>query len=288
MNSNLLFIASATALAAIAVLLLAPVLWRARGTSANERNGVNVAVLRDQWAELERDIASGTLSAADQEQAKQELQKRVLAEAGAESTTCTVDNGSKRTAVAFAVLLPLAAFAAYVALGNPAALSPPLEPVPQFTRSDVEAMVASLEEKLKQNPDDQKGWAMLARSLRVFGRHKDAAEAFARAGGVVESDPQLLTEYAETLALSRDGDLTGEPTKLLERALKLDPTHPFALALAGSAAFARADYAVATTYWQRLHAQLPPDSEMSKAIAEGLDKARRAQDEQSVAPRSKR
>ncbi|MFX7621210.1 c-type cytochrome biogenesis protein CcmI, partial [Acinetobacter baumannii] len=78
------------------------------------------------------------------------------------------------------VLLPLASFAVYGALGAPAALSP-VKSASELTRADVEVMVASLEQKLRQNPDDQKGWAMLARSLRVFGRHKDAADAFARA-----------------------------------------------------------------------------------------------------------
>lgn len=283
MNLNYIFFASAIGLAVFVVLLLAPVLWRARRASPIERKNLNIAVLRDQWTELERDVASGLLPVADQELAKQELQKRVLAESRDESTTSTADSGSKRTAVMFAVLLPLASFAVCGALGAPAALSPVKSGL-ELTRADVEVMVASLEQKLRQNPDDQNGWAMLARSLRVFGRHKDAADAFARAGAVVESDPQLLTEHAETLAISRDGDFAGEPTELLERALKLDPTHPLALALAGSAAFERADYAVAIARWQRLRGQLPPDSEVGQAIAESLDRARRAQDGQP-APR---
>lgn len=284
MTMNLLFIACAAVLTVAVVLMLAPVLWRGRKADHIERSAVNAAVLRDQFAELERDRASGTLSAADHEQAKQELQRRVLDEVSVDVTTSIAGTGSKRAAVALATLLPLAAFSAYLALGNPAALAPQAERSPPVTRAEVEAMVASLEEKLKRNPDDPKGWVMLARSYRAFARHEDAANAFARAGAVVDLEPQLLAEYAETLAISRNGDLNGEPTKLLERALKLDPQHPFALALAGSAAFARADYAAAIGYWQPLHAQLPPESEPASTIAEGIEKARSAQHGQLKPP----
>lgn len=284
MTMNLLFIACAAALTVAVVLALAPVLWRGRKADHIERSAVNAAVLRDQLAELERDRASGTLSAADHEQAKQELQRRVLDEVNVDVTTSIAGKGSKRAAVALAALLPLAAFAAYLALGNPAALAPQAERSSPVTQADVEAMVASLEEKLKRNPDDPKGWVMLARSYRAFARHEDAAKAFARAGAVVDLEPQLLAEYAETLANNRNGDLNGEPAMLIERALKLDPTHPFALALAGSAAFERADYDAAIAHWQRLHAQLSSDSEATRAIAEGIEKARSAKRGQTKPP----
>lgn len=276
MTTNFLFIACAAALSLAVVLALVPVLWRGRNADYMERSTVNAAVLRDQFAELERDRASGTLSAADLAQAKQELQRRVLEEVKVDVKTGIAGKGSKYTAVALATLLPLAAFWVYFVLGTPAALAPQAERSPLATRVDVEAMVASLEEKLKRNPEDLKGWVMLARSYRAFARHEDAAKAFARAGAIVDFEPQLLAEYAETLAINRNGDLKGEPTKLLERALKLDPQQPFALALAGSAAFERADYSAVITHWQRLEVQLPPDSEPARTIAQGIEKARSA------------
>jgi cytochrome c-type biogenesis protein CcmH len=281
---NYLFIACAMALTVAVVLALAPVLWRGWKAEHVAHGAVNAAVLRDQLVELERDRASGTLSAVHQEQAKQELQRRVLDEVTVDVATSNAVKGSKGAALALSTLLPLAAFTAYFALGNPAALSPQAERSAPVARADVEAMVASLENKLKRNPDDPEGWAMLARSYRAFARHEDAAKAFERAGAVVDIEPQLLAEYAETLAINRNGDLNGEPTNLLERALKLDPQHPFALALAGSAAFARADYAAAIEYWQPLHAQLLPESEPARTIAERIEKARSAQHGQPKPP----
>jgi cytochrome c-type biogenesis protein CcmH len=273
---QLLFLALATALVVTVALPLALVLWRGTSTADIERNVVNVAVLRDQLAELERDRINGTLSAADHEHAKQELQRRVLEEGQPDAMTRATPRGSRRASMALAIGLPLCAAVGYMMLGTPAALTPQTAHQPQVTRVQVEAMVASLEEKLKRNPEDVQGWIMLARSYRVFGRHEDAAAAFLKAGAAVDTDPQLLAEYAETLAITRNGDLTGPPTQLLTRALKLSPQHPFALALAGSAAIERKDYAQGIDYWQRLLAQLPPESDDARTLAGGIKKARDA------------
>lgn len=278
---NLVFFAVATVLTITVVILLVPPLWRGSRTSSIERSSVNIAVLQDQLDELERDLAMGTLSATEHKQAKQELQRRVLEEAGEKDKTRTTANHSKKAAITLAMLLPLTAFTSYLVLGNPAALSPQATHPPMLAQGEIEAMVASLEDKLTHNPDDPKGWAMLARSYRAFGRYAEAAKAFAQAEALVEVDPQLLAEYADTLAMSRNGDLSGEPTKLVERALKLDPNYPFALALAGAAALKRADYDEAIMYWQQLHAQLPPGSEAVVAIEESIEQARSAKHEKT-------
>lgn len=284
MTMDYLFFGSAAVLTLAVVAMLAPLLWR--GTAANnvERGAVNLAVLRDQMDELERDLASGTLSRADHDQARQELQHRVLEEASAKATISATASRSKPAAAALAILLPVAAFGSYLVLGNPAAIAPPVQTTAGVTQADINVMVASLEEKLRRNPDNPKGWAMLARSYRAFGRHEDAVTAFAKAGSMVDIDPQLLAEYAESLALSRNGALGGEPTQLLQRALKLEPNHALALVLAGSAAFQRTDYANAIVYWQQLHAQMPTNSEAARSIEESVEKARRAQRDATTAP----
>lgn len=276
MTTQLLFFALATTLVVAVALPLTLVLWRGTRAADIARNVVNVAVLRDQLAELERDRINGALSAADHEHAKQELQRRVLEEGRPDVVTRAAPRGSKQASISLAIGLPMGAAFVYMMLGTPAALTQQAVHHPQVTQEQVEAMVASLEGKLKRNPEDMQGWIMLARSYRVFARHEDAAAAFLKAGAAVDTDPQLLAEYAETLAITRNGELTGLPTQLLTRALKLSPQHPFALALAGSAAIERKDYAEAIAYWQRLLAQLPPESNDARMLVEEIKKARDA------------
>jgi cytochrome c-type biogenesis protein CcmH len=274
---TLTFFLLAAALAAVVVLLLVRSLWRgAKIVDQAQRSAVNAAVYRDQLAELERDRSAGVLSEADFDQAKRELQRRVLEEAAAPGEAPTAPaRGARAAAAVLAVALPLAAMGTYFVLGNPDALAPQA-PQGQVTAAQVEAMVASLAQRLKDNPDDAQGWAMLGRSYRVMGRYGEAAEAFANAGKLLNENSQLLTEYAESLALAQQGNLAGKPTDLLDKALKLDPDNLYARVLAGSAAFERADYALAVSHWQKVLAQLPAGSEEARSVAESIERAQAA------------
>lgn len=282
---NILFLLVATVLVAGVVVFLFPVLWRVPVDGSVERNAVNTAVLRNQLAELERDRDSGMLTPENYEEAKRELHRRVLDEAGALPAAVQHAYSGKGAAIALATLLPLAAFGLYALTGTPDALQSEAQRPPPVSRADIDAMVATLEGKLQRDPGDPNGWIMLARSYRVMGRHHEAAAAFSRAGKAVDDNPGLLAEYAETLAINSDGNLSGKPTELAERALRLDPKHAFSLALAGSAAFARADYAAAIGYWQRLHAQLPPGSDEARTIEDGIQQARDAENVPAEPPR---
>jgi cytochrome c-type biogenesis protein CcmH len=274
---TLTFFLLAAVLAAIVVLLLVRTLWRgAQIVGQAERSAVNVAVYRDQLAELERDRKAGVLSDEHFDQAKRELQKRVLEEAGvAGKAPATPAPCARTAAVVLAVTLPLAAMGTYFVLGNPDALAPQSRQE-QVTAAQVEAMVASLAQRLKDNPDDPQGWAMLGRSYRVMGRHGEAAEAFANAGKVVDENSQLLTEYAESLALASQGNLAGKPSDLLDKALELDPGNLYARVLAGSAAYERADYALAVSHWEKVLAQLPAGSDEARSVAESIERAQAA------------
>src|SRR4029078_5824269 len=79
--------------------------------------------------------------------------------------------------------------------------------------------------------------------------------------------PQLLADFADTLAMLNGRNLEGRPLELIGAALKADPKHPKALMLLGTAAFNRGDFAAAAATWQALLAALPPDSEQAKGVA---------------------
>ena len=241
---NIIFIVLAALLVSAVALRLGLVLWRGPRTDGGvEHHVVNASVLRDQFAELDRDRRSGTLSEQDHAEAVQDLQRRVLEEAKPPTTIVSRRPSSKYAALGLAIVLPLASTLIYLRLGNPAAISPvPVQSVPNVTQADVQAMVDSLAARLALNPDDPAGWLMLARSYRYFDRYEDAANAFAKAGGAIKSDPLALTEYAEALVRSSSNGFVGEPTALLGRALALNPKEPFALTLAGAAALERRDY----------------------------------------------
>lgn len=262
-------------LAVLAIVL--PSQWRApRTSSVVDRREANLGIFRDQLAELDRDRREGLLAQADFDQAKSELQRRLLDEVGDSpaETSAPVRRGVSRTALALLVVIPLAAFAGYLLLGNPDALDP-LRRQARVSPQQIEEMLVKLETRLKTNPDDAKGWVMLARSYKALGRYPESAEAYRHAGALVDSDPALLADYAESLAQVA-GSLEGKPLELIARALKLDPNEPQSLFLAGAAAGERKDYAAVVEYWGRLLPLLDPASSDGQAIGAELDKARAA------------
>lgn len=255
-------IAAALVLAASLVLLARP--WWRRQARGGSRHALNTAIYRDQLAEIEKDRVSGELNETDYQEARAELQRRLLDDAGADDDAPTASGHPKRTLVALLVTLPLAAAGLYAWLGNPAALDPMTRR--DFTQADIEKMVAGLAARLEQEPDNHQGWLMLARSYKAMGRLDQAERAFEKAMPLVEQNPQLLGAYADLLAMKAGGSLEGRPAELIAKALALDPDDLQSLWLAGSAAYNRGDFAKAVAHWRRALAQVAPESEDAQML----------------------
>ncbi len=258
----------------IAILFVAIPLWR--GTSKNnsvEREAANLEILRDQIAEMDADLKNGLLTPELHEQGKRELQARLLEEVGdtqkgAEDTN--KPHPLKVTAVVLAVLLPLASAGLYLKIGNPDALKPGHGALAMPQTRDL----GSLEEKVAESPNDPEALVLLARAYVDIKRYADGSRIYERLVKIIPDEPILWTDYADALAMTQGG-LRGDPTKLLERALELNPNHQKALALFGSAAFERGDYAVAIHNWEKLLKLLPKeDTENTRMIEDALSQAR--------------
>jgi cytochrome c-type biogenesis protein CcmH len=259
----------------IAILSVALPLWR--GTSKDNsvvRDAANLEILRDQIAEMDADLKNGLLTPELHEQGKRELQARLLEEVN--DTKAADASGKphplKITAVVLAVLLPLASVGLYWKIGNPNAFNPQ----PEFGVGGIvrdEAGIQALEAKLAQNPKDAATLLMLARSYVEMGRYVDGARKYDELVRLVPDEAMLWADYADALAMTHN-TLVGAPTKLLERALELDPNYPKALALSGTAAMERGDFAATIQYWEKLMKQIPPGSQDAKMIEAGLKQAR--------------
>lgn len=182
---------------------------------------------------------------------------------------------ARAPAVAAGVAVPLLAVPLYLALGNPAALSPQQQAGPHGAGpQQIDAMVGQLAARLERNPQDGEGWILAARSLATLGRFDEASSAFARAVVLFPDRAQLLADYADTLAAARGGSLRGEPEQLVDRALRLEPDNPKALALAGKIAFDDKEFGKAVDYWQRLQGSIPAGSEFAERVRASIAEAK--------------
>jgi cytochrome c-type biogenesis protein CcmH len=234
--------------------------------------------------------ASGALSSEAYAEGKTELERRILdwalresptPVAKAASTTKPAAAGiaagphspSAKLLVSLALFVLIVAGAGYSFMGGRAQINnegaaeagmeapagagagagdPTAAGQPHTTSTEqIAAMADKLAAKLKDKPQDAEGWAMLARSYSVIGRLPEAAAAYEKATALRGNDAALLADYADVLALKNNRSLAGEPMKVVQRALKVDPRNVKALSLAGTYAFETMDYAGAVKYWEQ-------------------------------------
>ncbi len=256
-----------------------------------------VAALRQQLQQLDTRLAQGQLTAEAHAVQKAELERKLLdavmadtpADATANAAAAPARPGARLTAVLSVAVLALAA-AGYAYKGSPGLPSagpPGMAQAPAdetVTEAQFTKAVEELAQKLKEKPENAEGWAMLARSYSRLNRPADAVPAFAKAVALNGNDAQLLVDYADVLAFQNNRTLAGEPLQLVERALKLEPTNPKALALAGSGAFERKAYTVAVKYWEELARIAPAGSEFLVQLQAGIDEARKLGGMPAAAP----
>jgi cytochrome c-type biogenesis protein CcmH len=202
------------------------------------------------------------------EPARRELEQRVLEESRA-APAGTPDAPPAATAWTAAILaggIPLAALLLYVVLGSHEAFAPPAAITARSgaehdtSPQQVDQMAQSLAARLAQEPGNAEWWVMLARTYYVRNRHAEAAQAFERAVALVPGNADLLADYADALGATQGG-LTGKPEQLIKQALEADPAQWKALALAGTLAFDRKNYAQAVAHWEKLKATVPPEAQ---------------------------
>ena len=193
--------------------------------------------------------------------------------------------------------LGFAAVGLYARVGDPSALDPQAAaPVQQAApasgaeigQAQIEGMVGRLAQRLQSQPNDPAGWRMLAKSYETLGRFDQAALAYQRLLSLQQPDPDLLTDYAVTLGMSKGQTLVGEPEALINQALSLNPQHVQALALSGSAAFEKRDYTLAITQWRKLLSLIPANTDMRSSIEANLAKAQSLADRDAQASKAGR
>jgi cytochrome c-type biogenesis protein CcmH len=280
----IVFVSLAAAMVAAALAwILVPLLRGATGSGV-AREASNVAILRDQRKELEADLANGTITREHYDQAREELDRRVLEESQAHQggTAALPSAAGAWTAAIVAAALPIGALLIYVALGNFDAFSPAVSTASRaapegqhdVSPEQIAKMIKELEARLEKEPGNAEGWTVLARTYYQMSRYPEAARAYERATALAPGDAAMLADYADALGAAQGGTLQGKPLELVAQALAADPTQWKALALAGTAAFDRKDYAQAVAYWERMKATVPAGSQIAQSIDSSIAEAR--------------
>ena len=185
---------------------------------------------------------------------------------------------ARGTALAIALVAALFALAVYLKAGSPDILDVATDVRLPDGSAEAEALVSRLSAHLEKRPRDARAWAILARLQFDLDQYAAAAQAYEKALALpskVANDAAVWCEYADALGMTQGGRLAGRPRELIDRALALNPNHPKALEMAGSAEYAQGDYASALNFWRPLLAALEPASQAHSELAAAIARTER-------------
>lgn len=253
------------AMTALAAALVAWPLLRPPAAPSGRRD-YELRVYRAQLEELARERARGLLGEREAEAAKLEVERRMLAAdaaSGRRSGEREHDRRPKtaRWAAALLVALPLLAGGLYWQFGRP-----DLPSVPFAGRADerrlaeseaelaqgqpsVEDMIARLEQRVAQSPDDLEAWRRLGQAYELAGRYEDAVRARRQALALDERSAAAHAALGEALVMANGGIVTPAAAQAFERALALDAADPRARFYRGLALLQAGDRQGALDGW---------------------------------------
>ena len=251
---------AALMIAAALAFVVVPLMRHARDTHA-------VADTTRRLRALDEAMAAGVID-ADEYAAKRAAIAKV--EASPKPDPAQKSRTAFTALLAVALVLPASALLLYRLVGEPNALDPAnyvAAPSNDAHAANMQQAIAGLAAKLKQNPDDAQGWALLGRAYQATDRIDEAREAFKQAHEHAPNDADLAVEYAQTLALAApDHLIQGEPRTLIEGALKNDPRNQRGLWLLGISDYQVGKYDAAIATWNTLLPLLAPDSDVARSV----------------------
>ena len=260
-------------------ILLVPLLWRRRADASRET--YNLAVYRDQLAEVERDFGRGLLSPEQAEATRAEIGRRILALPPAQTSAAAASSAPFAIATLAVLLLPFAAWLVYARLGSPGL---PDQPFAERTAAakavaggvqhlDLGQALAKIRTHLQDHPEDLTGWLLLARTELSLGQSAEAAEAYGRAADLSGHRADIMGDWGEAQVVAAEGTVTPAAREAFQAALadkESAPRSRYYLALAQSQ---QGDTKAALQGWVDLAADSPADAEWQPLVRQRIAEA---------------
>jgi cytochrome c-type biogenesis protein CcmH len=238
--------------------------WPLARAGRSAASGSDLAVYRDQLDEISRDQAAGFIGETEAKAASIEVSRRLLAAADAQAPVWNASpegaaNRRRSVAIAAMALLSIGTASLYLTLGSPSLPGQPLS-----ARKDgappIEALLAQVEARLAQNPDDGRGWEVIAPVYLRLGRFDDAVNARRKALALNGETPERQADLGEALVMAEDGTISAEAKAAFARAVSLDRENVKARYFLGLAAEQDGRPAAAATIWREMLAGAPADA----------------------------
>ncbi len=189
----------------------------------------------------------------------------------------------RMTGIWVIIMMPLLGLMMYQQIGTPKAINLAAATPQQSTQeqqahssqsAQMDELVASLQKRMSENPDDPEGWLILGRSLKTMQRYAEAKTALSKANRLLPDNPAVMIDLAEiSLYASGKAEISVETRQLIESALVIDPQQQKGLWFMGMASAQDGNESQAISFWQRLLDQLDPASPASQSVRQQIKMA---------------
>ncbi|HED15308.1 MAG TPA: c-type cytochrome biogenesis protein CcmI [Gammaproteobacteria bacterium] len=268
------FIAAVMILAALAII--SPALLGRMGLRHTQTDDQNIRIARENLAELKIERDQGRLDEKEYQQARKELESILIQDISSDGSNETGVHHSgqgRLTLVALFVLVPVFVSGGYFLYGSPDAIE--FQGTPAHTRiqpgqqHSLDELIARLAKRMEVDPDNIDGWLMLGRSYMSIQKYQYASNAYEQAYRLDSDNPEIMLFYADALAMTQGGKMSGQPLELINKALAMQPDNAKALWLTGMSEAEQGNFQKAIDHWQKLVSLLKDEPE-SRAEVEGL------------------
>ena len=259
-------------------ILLVPLLLR-RHTAAS-RESYNLAVYRDQLAEIDREAARGLLNPEQAEAARAEIGRRILALPPTSAASSSMSSRSVAVGALAVIAVPFAAWLLYARLGAPALPDQPFAARTTAAKAtagiehiDLGEAVGKIAAHLKEHPEDLRGWLLLGRTELSLGHYAEAVDAYRHAADLSGHRADIMGDWGEAQVIAADGTVTPAAREAFEAALgdkESAPRSRYYLALAKSQ---QGDVKSALQGWVDLAADAPADAEWLPLVQQRIAEA---------------
>jgi cytochrome c-type biogenesis protein CcmH len=270
-----------------AIVLLVRPLMRTPRDSKVERKQINLDIYKQRLAELDNDLAEGQIEQQEYQDAQQDLEKQLIFDVPENEQQQNLDSKrSQVSLISIIIAVPALAIGLYLYLGTPESIDMPAAARQAATPHDgagstdkpvpsVDEMIAKLEQRLQEQPDDAKGLYLLSRAYMHTQQFEKAEKSLEKLTQLATNDPNIWANYADVVAVNQKGKLAGRPYEYTKRALALDPKHAKALWLAGTYHFQQQQYDKAIRFWEILKQQIPDDSRDAEMLRNSISDAQK-------------
>ncbi len=275
------FILIAVVLILLAVAFLVPTLRKKNYAFSDEYDDLNVEIAKERLKELKLQLKTGEIDQPTYQQLHEELESTLALDLSNASEAIAENVKEKNTLspILLALAVPVMAAGIYYELGDFAAATntrventviPAGKARPQMT---IEEAVGKLEQRLAEDPENPDGWFMLGKTYMVMKNYHKAAGAYKKVIDIVGDDPDILMRYADALAMTDGGRLTGDALPVVEKMFKLAPDNPTILWMTGTAEQQQGNYAKALTLWYKLFPMLSQDAASQTQLSTLINEA---------------